>query len=1228
MAWTQQQQVAIETRGCGLVVSAAAGSGKTSVLVERLLQILMEERPEYRVPADRIIVVTFTNDAAAEMRSRLYQALDFQLQKQPENRWLYQQQILLQSAHICTISSFCFELIRDNLTDHGITSGFRVLDTTESDMIAAKAADRVLDRWHKTREEDITLLWDSFCERNDKPLEELVLELHRFLGAVPFRDIWCEEVLSNLQLPLEESPYHLALLGEVQQKLGMALFFAEKALELSEDLYESMEDNKVYSWIDADITAMQAFSQQLKNHAEPKQILAPILELKTNRGKASFPRKNKKMLDPEAFEKIKSFRKDYEKLRDEVCTVVETLFPYEETDLQQQYHLSQLLFSLEEELSEEIWQEKIRQNALGFDDGERLALELLSDRDADGTIRPSSLAQELQTYYELIMIDEYQDSNNKQDDIFKLLSRNCIDPETGALRYGENVFLVGDVKQSIYRFRLANPQNFVGAIADAEQKKGVCQHIALNRNFRSVPEILRFVNFLCGNLMSDSCGDVEYSESEALVPGTAMDEKLPEDARGVQIAILSQEAAEDIDDVQQEFVVRQIKKMIQERTPVLEKDGSLRPCCYGDFCVLMRSNDKCSDFAHALENAGIPVQSPEEKGYLQSREISALLDMLRVVDNPLLDTSLAAVMLSPMFWFSPEELTKIRMIDKSSSLYAVLCQAIGVMPKKPDSVSVMLEETTLQKCQNLYDTIQELRQESAVLSLEGLIRKIYDTTDFLSIMQLTKDGDRKRANLQLLLQYAKQYEENSVAAHSGVSGFLRYIDWLTESGKDFQQTQLVTSGENAVAVKTMHRSKGLEYPFVFLGKLETGFSKADTQKSALFSDKGLVGYCIKDPKTYVRAKTTAFTVLDQENRRFSKSEELRLFYVAMTRARQKLFLSLDVDKTQNSKGDQLAKYATGFSPEGTLPSFLVQSANSMAKWVWMCLVLKHDDGLAACRVLPKKHWKAPAWSEQVKIQYQRDLPTLSASCDSKALQLATPDAATVRQLRELSAFQYDNADVQRESLLSVSAIQETIKQRVPVWNRPKFMQETVKLTGAERGTAIHTFFQYANFEAAQQGIDEEIARLCRHGYLTDAQASVIAPDLIQTFFQNGLYQRLSNSKRVLREQKFQIQCKDLSGDPDARKILMQYENSDSLLQGKIDLAFQEEDAFVLVDYKTDSVSDPGVLVESYREQVTLYRIALQCITGLPVKQCYLYSTHLGREIEITGGNDSDDESYR
>ncbi len=1222
MAWTPAQEQAIATRNCGLIVSAAAGSGKTSVLVERLLRILMDDSSENRVPADRMIVVTFTSDAAAEMKSRLSYALDLALQQNPENRWLYQQQILLQSAHICTISSFCFDLIRENITENGITSDFRILSETESQMIAKRAADKVLNRWHKSRPKDMDLLWDCFCDQDDKPLEQILLELHEFLNAVSFRDAWEAQVLDMLQQPLDHSDYLHMFQKQLQDQAQQIRHWTEETVELAQTLYDDIQDNTVLPWVEDDFLMIRQFERILQEDmVEADALLQPFYQLKEKRGKKRFPPKKKNILDVEQYEAVKDMRKNYAKSTNELMDLVAVTLQYGEEDLEQHRLLLPLLFALEEELADEIWTQKVERNVLGFDDGERLALELLSIQNPDGTVSPSPLAKEMASYYELIMIDEYQDSNNKQDVIFRLLSHNCIDPETGALRYGDNVFLVGDVKQSIYRFRLANPQNFVQAIEATAQPKSLCHHITLNRNFRSTPAVLNFVNFVCGNLMSKDCGDIQYDESEALDPGSKLGDILPLKEQAVQVAVLSRENTETEAgylEMESLYVSRQIQNMIAEKRIVVEKDGTTRPCRYSDFCVLLRANGPCRKLVATLVAEGVPVQSTEEEGYLRAREISILLDLLRILDNPHLDVAFANVMLSPIFNFTTQELLQIRAKLPKSELYQALSfveshKALG--GTEGSGVDSLLWE----KSHRMIEMLQKLRQSMGTMSLVSFIRRIYDTTDFMAIMQITEEGEQKRSNLHLLLQYAKQYEENTDTAHSGVSGFLHYIDWLLENGKDFQHASISTGIDDAVVVKTMHRSKGLEFPFVFLVGLESSFSKKDAQKRAVFSDKGLAGLRISNPKTCTIAKTLPYAVIEQDSKNQAKSEELRLLYVSMTRAKQQLFLPLSLGDSAHRKNAFFEKVASNIQSDGTLPPSFVRSVGSMAHWIWACLLLLNPKELREMTSMPSMNWKPPAWRDNLQITYTEGFPAVAVPKSTESQQVAHNQRAnveTVAQMERYIAFASRSSDSYRESQRSVSAVQESKHKRASVWKRPTFLQAQDRLTGAERGTAVHMFFQHADFKRASEDLEQELVRLQQYGFLSAAQAAVVTPDIVTAFLRDPIYLRLQKSSEILREKRFQICCNDLRNVVGVDEILGQYANSDTMLRGTIDMAFREQDAYILVDYKTDHVSEPSELVTEYRDQLLLYRAAIQVITGLPVTECYIYSTQLRKSILI------------
>ncbi len=1209
--WTESQTKAIESRGEGLIVSAAAGSGKTSVLIERLMRILTDETPENRVPIDRIVVVTFTNDAAEEMKTRLAKAFEDALQDQPDNLWLSRQQSLLSSAHISTISSFCFDLIRDNIAESGVTSGFRILDETENTMLCEKEIDRLFSRWHIERPEDMKILWNAFCEKNDNPLADILMELHNFLGSVAFPTQWMRQArqkIEQTQWETAQQDFYHQIYGLLKESYTMA----KEAANLAEDLYENTDENTLIPFLERDRKLIHKVMLAAKR-GKSEDTLEACRHLVAERKGKNVPRKKKSILDDASYAQVRQIYQQYKEILDDTVDQIEMILPYEDVDFSDYQKIIPLVLEMSQELSENIFQEKVRRNALGFEDGEQLALQLLSEERPDGTIVPSALAKELAGFYSLIMVDEYQDANNKQNAIFQLLSKDNVDPATDALRYGKNMFLVGDVKQSIYRFRLANPQNFIHAIDSAASPRSVCRHITLSENFRSAASILSFVNFVCGNLMSLECGGVNYNENEALKPGSHNYDRLSDTETSVEVVEISEENENETIPAQVEYIMHRIREMMDDKFSVVEKDGRKRPCEYRDFCILLRNNAQLREYAKYFEEAEIPVTSPDEEGYLTSREIQILLDMLRILDNPLLDTSLAAVMLSPMFLFSAQDLLKIHTLQPNEKLYTALCAMAEQEPTSQDEIVLV------KKCRDMLKMLRQLRQNIGMMSLEALVRQIYDSTDFLSVIRCTENGERKYANLQLLLQYVRQYESTSAPTEQGISGFLSYVDWLIESKKDWAQTPISTEAGNAIILKTMHKSKGLEFPIVFLSGLEKNFSTSDKRKPVLFSDDGTIGLRIKDPISHTKAKTLPYLRLESENETYEKSEELRLLYVAMTRAKQKLILALRYDEEKKSDWElEIAHHER-------IPASLVASVKSMSDWIWICLarlenVQTEENPLNLSRSTFQATGKLPTKRilEEEKIPDTADTDPLQnliqfSATTPESRQLATYD---IDDLQEMMQFSAGTSDSNQLSVYNVSSFTERERADGIVWETPKFRQKTTHLVGAERGTAIHAFFQYADFSAAQENFAAEKDRLVHEGHLTQPQIDAVTRNIVDAFFHDPIYVRFRNAKKILREYRFQVVCRDLQPYAEMKSVLAEQYQSDSMLKGMIDLAFLEKDGYVLVDYKTDYVTAPEELISIYRNQILLYRAALMCITNIPVISCYLYSTRLQKSIPI------------
>ncbi|MDE7225516.1 MAG: UvrD-helicase domain-containing protein, partial [Ruminococcus sp.] len=884
--------------------------------------------------ADRIIAVTFTNDAAAELKKRLDKKLREMIEINPDNAYLLRQQVLLQNAKISTINSFCFELLRDNITNQGITSGFGILDENDEGVIKSQAMDELLDFYSNEEYEKISQLYDKFCVKNQNPLISAVQTADKFLSSVAFSSKWLDKAVSEYQKPFEQSIYYEALFENIIKNL-------QTAVKLAQDNLSSVRH------IFPDMTVQQAKDSETQSacELEKAELMLKIAEshrFPTDNERTAiikFERLitvNKKVPHNMALREIFKARRD--KLKNILVSAVNSLSSAK-SDYEESASATALLCEAVKKYREIIWEKKCSKNAVSFDDGERLVLELLADFDEEGNIIQSEIARRTADFYDIIMIDEYQDSNNKQDMIFKLLSKNY---RNG--RYGTNAFLVGDVKQSIYRFRLANPKNFIKVMDCAELYSGETtaenHSILLNKNFRSSREVIDFVNFVFGGIMTRECGDIDYTKDEELSFGASQYDKYPEINRRTRINLINTDEDEPEDEnnpeseisenIEAEITAGKIADMIKNGVPVTESDGSVRPCTPKDFCILVRKNNYTNIYVKALEKHGISAKGSDEKGYLKSQEIAVLTDLLRIIANPLQDIPMAAVMVSPMYPFKISDLAYIKTFGCKTPLFTLLKQIVG---GEFEDFDVSLAE----QCRQFIESVDRFRINSITMTIGELINMIYDETDFISVMEQYIDGDRKRANLRILIQYARNYESLASADGSGgLSGFIRHIDRVIEKG-DYNQGGVSASSGDYVIVQTFHKSKGLEYPFVFIAETSTRF-KFDSN-NVMCSDDGRIGFILYDKSLVRKYKTFQQIMLCNEGQRDSRSEEMRLLYVGLTRARQQLFINLRCGEEAKKRINSLISECI---VDGNNIENLVSKAISFSDWFWLCLMMHCD----------------------------------------------------------------------------------------------------------------------------------------------------------------------------------------------------------------------------------------------------------------------------------------------
>ncbi len=1208
MPWTEQQQNAIDARGSSIIVSAAAGSGKTAVLTERLIKLIAD--PESNISADRIVVVTFTNDAASELRKRLDMKLRALIEKNPEDSYLLKQQALLQNAKISTINSFCFELLRDNITDQGITSGFSVLDENDNSVIKSQAMEDLLDYYSGEEYEKISYLYDRFCIKDHSALVNIINKTDKFLSSVAMSDKWLDTAVSEYKKNFCDSIYFRTLFDRILKQFQNAARLAEDNLAMIGEIFPAMKTKE------AEKSLTQAHEDCII--VEDALIMAEKRRFPNEEEIVYFTkfpdlvRVGKKAVHNIAKREVYKARR--KKIRDIMKSAIASLNSAE-NDFIETGEVVEILAEVVRKYRTLVWERKCERNSISFDDGEHLALELLADVDENGNLKQSDVAERLSEYYSIIMIDEYQDSNNKQDMIFKLLSKNYRLNDHGEAEYGENAFLVGDVKQSIYQFRLANPKNFIDVMKSCVPYGGDetgNKYILLNKNFRSSREVIDFVNFIFTEIMSENCGDINYNENEMLYYGAEYFSAPHEESRKTVVSFINIDPLSDDDDEgeavespEAEYTAEKIAEMIKIGASVTESDGSVRSCKASDFCILVRKNYYTKSYVQALENRGINAKGSDEKGYLKSQEIAILIDLLRIIENPLRDIPMAAVMVSPMYGFTVEELSYIKSFDKNRNLYNIM-----LIATKGEIAG--FDKKILIKIYSFLETLDRFRLDSITMTIGELIGSIYDRTDFISVMQLTRDGEKKRANLRMLIQYAQNYESFAAAEGcGGLGGFLRHIDRIAESG-DYNQGKVSASSGDYVSVQTLHKSKGLEYPFVFICETSSKF-KFDYDQ-VMCSDDGRIGFVLFDKQLLRKYKTFQRNMLTEERKMDSRSEEMRLLYVGMTRAKQQLFINL---KCGNKSLERVEKLIEECVVNNSSIDELTSASESFSDWLWLCLMI-HGNFIEIAEKLGIKSetfgFPVPDCNDDLFERTYISMEDLTDFRFEEEKIAAQADQKLVNELLEIIGNDYDRTLSETAAKLSVTQISRKFRGDESFdfhLKRPNFISEKSRQTGAERGTAIHTFFQYCNFDNAIRNTIEETDRLREHGFLTKAQAECIDPQKIMAFFKSDLYNRVKKSISYVREKKFTVAASQLEIDD---VVFHKLKKSDGMIKGIIDLMYEEDDGIVIVDYKSDRGANEVQLRERYAKQMEIYKAAIELTTEKKVKGLILYSIEMEKEI--------------
>mgnify|MGYP002584633343 CR=1 FL=1 len=1163
MPLTDHQELAAESRGGARLVSAAAGSGKTKVLVERLMRYV-----DRGADIDQFLVITYTRAAAAELRSRILSALGERIAADPMNRRLRRQTELCCRASIGTIDGICGRFLRENTHLAGISPDYRVIEPDRSDEICERVLDKLLEELYETIEEDagVRALVDSFGSGdNDDKLSALVLRLYNSLQSHADPDAWLAEQrerLTDAWNDVGDTPWGQYLLSRTRSQ---AQYWAERIEELRLRLDEPDRDAKI----------KKAYGKNLDFAGDAARDMARAAALGWDKARlacpGSFPRRGIYKGDDPLAQRIiavwTGFKDTAAKWQELFANDSDALL----RDLAVNTPAVDALLALTQKLGAAFAAEKKRQGVCDFSDQEHLVLKLLMDSS-------NGLAAALSSRYTEVLVDEYQDVNACQDALFRLLSDN-----------GRKLFMVGDVKQSIYRFRLADPTIFLKKYEtwpDIETAEP-CEEpgrILLRENFRSRPEVLESANHVFRNIMSRELGELEYDEAAALRPGPGRDFPVGGGAP-TEFCILTPPGGGDDEDEDDErpdkvlhearYIASRIRRMVDERTPVTE-DKTLRPCTYGDFAILLRSNKAVTPrYRAALAEQGIPSVSQQGGGFFRSTEITSLLALLGVIDNPHQDVPLIAVLRSPLFGFTPDELSAIRAADRNSDYYTALC----LRAKEDEHCAAFLVE------------LESYREIAPDLSIEALLARICDKAGVFALLAAMPDGAARRENVCQLIEFARQFEQDG---YRGVFRFIRWMKQLDEHGKEPRTGAL--ESRNAVQIISIHHSKGLEYPIVFLADTAHKINLQDRNGDVLIHPSLGIGGRVIDSSRGISYPTIALRAISAKLTQESLSEEMRVLYVAMTRPKDRLIITATwktPEKTLDALRDDLT---APIAPQ------LLEKSASLSRWIALAALL--PDSPIDMRIIPASGESA---SETAPPEIEPAEPGACAAL-SEALTWEYP----YRWAEELpskitaSALEGTDADPDAQSIAPEA-------QRRRLFRRPVFGAKDAPLTGTARGIAVHTVLQFIDYSCVStpEQVRAEIERLKNAEHITPAQAAAVEPKAICKLFASPIGQRILHADEVWRELRFSL----LTG---AETVFDAPAGEEVLLQGVADCCIREGDTLTVVDYKTDYVTAETLAARAseYAPQVRAYAAALTRLLGKPVREGVLFFLRTGESVSI------------
>lgn len=1260
VSWTTEQQQVIDLRNRNILVSAAAGSGKTAVLVERIVKIITDKN--HPVDIDHLLIVTFTNAAAAEMRERIGNAIEKALDEQPGNEHLLRQLTLIHNAQITTIDSFCLYVVRNHFHEIDLEPNFRIGDEGELKLLREDVLGRVLEQNYEEPSEAFSDFVEGYASgRIDAALNEMILQLYEFSRSYPWPEKWLDSFVGAYRIETREELDRAEWLAPLTENICFVLKDCEQLLKQALAITQQDDGPDMYEKaVQSDLEKYEGLSR-LTSFCELSGALSDIKydRLASSRGFEG---------DPDKLELVKSLREQAKDVVKKLCR--QYFFCSPEMMIEQLERTEPMLeevVRLTKQFADEFAAAKRRKNLVDFHDVEHFALQILVDEETE---KAKKTAEEFRDTFEEIMIDEYQDSNEVQETLLRSISRE----ERGE----NNIFMVGDVKQSIYRFRLARPELFMKKYDSYSLEESTTQRIDLHKNFRSREEVLTCTNDIFYKIMVRSLGNVEYDAEAALYPGASYPvsaDFTPE----ILLADSNDELLEDTElsdkkTLEAKIVAEEIRHLMKTQPVTNKATGELRAARYSDIVILLRSLSGCADsLVEVLNGNGIPAHTVSSTGYFSTVEVQTVLSMLRLLDNPRQDIPMAAVLRSPMAGLTDEELAVLRLEDGSVPFHeAVLELAEGLYEEDgqkeisdseadrkqgrnaDEKTENHIEITAHRKLLKFYKKYKQLRQLVPDTPIHELIEIILRETGYGHYVAAMPAGNRRTANLNMLLEKAAAYEKTS---YKGLFHFVRYIDELQKYDVDFGEADMVGENEDVVRIMSIHKSKGLEFPIVIVSGMGKNFNKQDTRSKMVLHPELGIGLDYMDGKKRIKSPTIAKKAIAKQIDLENLGEELRVLYVALTRAKEKLILTGTLKDAPEKL--EFFRQQANLSKAADRPlSYLTrEGASGYLDWI-LPAVLSYGDKYPV-RIVEA----AELVLDEVENQLEQN-----EDLTERIEEIEAADTQLVGQLKQRFSQRYPyQVDVLRKNKYSVSELKHrAMRERFEAEQEetvPAFLEEPVTPTiplfiqreesveqetanrGALRGTAVHRVMECYDF-ASEKSVHEQMEAMEKEEKITADMRALVKERIVADFVSSETGKRMALAQRggaLYREKPFVMgfteeelenygfgadsntdSCENIykKTDSDQEKEeqkRIRHEEDLTLIQGIIDVFWIEKDGIVLLDYKTDRVQQAKELIDRYETQLKLYADALERVFGarkLKVKEILIYSFSLEQLITL------------